>query len=81
MELAFMFEKTRSLDKAISYLQSGVKICPASEKLHFNLGRLFVGRGKQDLGLLHLKRALELNPKYAEAREFVASITEKAKGG
>ena len=81
MELAFMFEKTRSLDKAISYLQSGVKICPASEKLHFNLGRLLVGRGKQDLGLLHLKRALELNPKYAEAREFVASITEKAKGG
>ncbi len=71
IQLAEMFEAKMSLDKAIECIKNAIKKCNVSSDLHYHLGRLFLKRGRADVGMEELRRAVELNPNHEEALKLL----------
>jgi len=51
-------------DEAEECLCKALKLDPDNEETHYNLGRIHRIKGKFDTAEKHLKRAIEINPKY-----------------
>jgi tetratricopeptide (TPR) repeat protein len=77
--LALAYEKGMSLENALRALRDALKECPLSERIHYEIGRLLIRRGKAEEGLQSLRRALELKEDYAEARELLERTERKLK--
>lgn len=63
VDTAHIFLEKGDLNSAVGVLEEGANRFPNSFTLHFLLGELYGSMGKSNLALLHLNRALELNPK------------------
>lgn len=66
------YEENKRFEKAIENYQEALKIEPAHSETHFVLGKLLLKRQFIKEGLSHLKLAIRFNPKYTEARNFLA---------
>ena len=73
IQMAQMFEAKMSLDKAIECIKNAIKKGNVvSADLHYHLGRLYLKRGRADVGAEELKRALEINPNHEEALKLMS---------
>jgi len=63
VDTAHIFLEKGDLNAAVRVLEKGANMFPHSFTLHLLLGELYGSMGKSNLALLHLNRALELNPK------------------
>ena len=68
-------------DEAEQCLCKALKLDPDNEETHYNLGRVYRIKGQFDTAEKHLKRAIEINPKYgfpyAELGELLANDRPK----
>lgn len=82
--LASAFEGAKSLDRAIGALNDALKHCFFNERIHYNLGRLYLKRGQNEHAERELLKALELKPFYKDAEKLLAesigSTRKSAKG-
>lgn len=72
--LANAYQEIGELEEAVdAYLQAADRM-PDSDTVHYNVGLLLNRQGQRDDALIHLKRALELNPKRGDAQHLVAAL-------
>jgi len=50
---------------------------PTPEKVYFNLGRLYASQNRSDEAIEHLRRAVEIDPKYFAAHFNLASLLDR----
>ncbi|OFZ19815.1 MAG: hypothetical protein A2X94_17235 [Bdellovibrionales bacterium GWB1_55_8] len=79
LELAFLYERVMSLAKAITALTEAAEKFPLSALIQFHLGRLLIRHGRPEQGGAALRRAVELDPKLAEANELLMDIKRKSR--
>ncbi|WP_285907575.1 tetratricopeptide repeat protein [Pseudodesulfovibrio pelocollis] len=79
-EFGINLRKSKLLDQAVEYYERALQLTDSDENLHYNIARAYFERGDRDQCLAHLHRALELNPRFEEARKFLAYV-EKEGGG
>lgn len=77
IELALVYESSSSIEKAIVTLRDALLKCTPQDQVHYHLGRVLLRRGKTDEALLHLDKALELNPKLAIAQELKSTAIKQ----
>lgn len=63
----FVLSQLEQNDEAEGCLCQALKLEPNNEETHFNLGRVYEAKGKFHNAEKHLKRAIEIDPKYALA--------------
>lgn len=63
----------RLLDSAYQY-QKALKVHPHDENIYFNLGRVYLGLKENDLAREALKKALEINPHFSEAKDSLRAL-------
>ena len=63
---------TEKLKKYYRVLCEELEKNPEDAKIHFSLALHFFNEGKEELGAEHLKKAVEYNPKFAEAKKELA---------
>lgn len=70
--IAQSMEENEMLEKAIENYQEALKVYPDHFESHFFLGKILLRRGFKAEGLKGVRRSLSVNPKYTEARNFLA---------
>lgn len=60
----FVLIELKQSDEAEQCLCKALKLDPANEEAHYNLGRVYIAKGQFDTAEKHLKTAIEINPKY-----------------
>jgi two-component system, chemotaxis family, chemotaxis protein CheY len=75
--LALTFERGKSLDGAIRFLQDAAKQIPASANIQYHLGRLTLKRGHADQAVTYLEQALKLNPDLKETLTLLEEAKKK----
>lgn len=78
-ELAFVYEAQGLMDEAVKKMEAVASYNPLDVGAQFQLGMLYLRRDAQgDIALAQvvLERAVELSPKYSNARWYLASIYE-----
>jgi tetratricopeptide (TPR) repeat protein len=70
--LALLAEQRGDLPRAIAEYQQELALHANSYKAAFNLGRLYEGAGDRDGQLRELRRAIDINPGFAEGHLFLA---------
>lgn len=78
-ELAFVYEAQGRMDEAVKKMEAVVAYNPLDVGARFQLGMLYLRRNAQgDMGHAQvvLERAVELSPKYSNARWYLAFIYE-----
>ncbi len=78
-ELGEIHRKSGQLDKAHKYFEIALKYYPDLEEAQVGLGRVMIALGKPDLALLHLRKAISLNPDN-EVSYFQLSLAYRALG-
>jgi predicted TPR repeat methyltransferase len=72
--LANAYQEIGELQEAVeAYLQAADRM-PESDTVHFNVGLLLDRQGRTDDALIHLRRALEINPSRGDAQHLVAAL-------
>ncbi|SDG45812.1 MULTISPECIES: tetratricopeptide repeat protein [Thalassobaculum] len=72
--LANAYQEIGELPEAVeAYLHAADRM-PDSDTVHYNVGMLLNRQGQTDDALIHLKRALEINPERSDARHLVAAL-------
>ena len=64
-------------DEAEECLCKAVNLDPENEETHHHLGRVYRAKGEFDTAEKHLKRAIEINPKYASAYAELGALLAK----
>ncbi len=64
----------RRIVEAKQNLKRGLEMCPSDEKIHNFFGLIHLGEGKLQEALDSFKKALELEPKYTDAMNNIASV-------
>ena len=57
-----LFEKDKDFPNATIMFQKAVEVNGASQWAHFRLGWIYIRNGDRDMGVDHLRKALNLNP-------------------
>lgn len=72
--LANAYQEIGELEEAVdAYLHAADRM-PDSDTVHYNVGMLLNRQGQSDDALIHLRRALEINPQRGDARHLVAAL-------
>lgn len=72
--LANAYQEIGELQEAVeAYLQAADRM-PDSDTVHYNVGMLLDRQGQTDDALIHLRRALEINPGRSDAQHLVAAL-------
>jgi tetratricopeptide (TPR) repeat protein len=69
--------KNRMFDQAVSYYNRGIELSDNDENLHYNIARAFFEKGEIARTVLHLNKALEINPGLQEAKQFMEYLEKK----
>ena len=64
-------------DEAEECLRKALELDPVNEETHYNLGRVYKVKGELATAEKHLKRAIEINPKYALAYAALGELLAK----
>jgi tetratricopeptide (TPR) repeat protein len=64
---AFTHLKAGRFEKAIQGFADVLRVAPASVPFHGNMGLLYAGMGDRDRAIVHLEKAIELDPNYQPA--------------
>lgn len=78
IELASVYERAASLDKAAAALTEGVAACPMSPKLNYHLGRLLLKLGRQQQAIAALEKTVQLQPDHQEAGQLLRGSSKPA---
>lgn len=70
-EFGINLRKKKLFDDAIRFYSKALEVNEKDENLHFNMARAFHCKNLMDKCRQHLERALELNPRMAEAQSFL----------
>jgi tetratricopeptide (TPR) repeat protein len=73
-EFGIELRKRKLLEEAIANYSKAIAIDPEDPVIFYNLGRAYYEKGDVDQAVVHLKKALSLNPEFSEARAFIASL-------
>jgi Flp pilus assembly protein TadD len=76
-EFGISLRKSGLLDQARDYYARALELSPLDENLHYNMARTLFLLGDRAGTKTHLARALELNPDFKEARQFLAGLERK----
>lgn len=76
-EFGINLRKSKLLDQAVEYYTRALEISDSDENLYYNLARAHFERGDRQEALDHLHKALELNPNFAEAKQFLEYIEKQ----
>ncbi|MEI6614721.1 MAG: tetratricopeptide repeat protein [Chrysiogenales bacterium] len=57
------------VDAAVETLSKGIATFADNVELHFSLGNILLQKGELDQGFVHLKKVMELDPKYLERKK------------
>jgi len=68
--------KAEAEQQFLKVLEDGSYSAP--EKAHLNLGILYLSQGRQDEAITHLRRSVEINPKFWRGHFELASALDKA---
>ncbi len=77
--IAGMYEKFGQFEEALKEHILLTKLESAAAEHYFNCGRLFDERGKTDVGVKYLRKALELDPRMGKAHARLGLILYKTK--
>lgn len=65
--LAYVLSQMERNDEAEECLHKSLEVNPDNDEAHYNLGRVYKAKGELATAEKHLKRAIEIDPKYALA--------------
>ena len=71
LTISYFYEEEKRLDQAIATLKEGLDKVPRPLELHFRLAILYEKTKKRDESISHIKKVLELDPKNADAQNFL----------
>ncbi|NLJ45962.1 MAG: tetratricopeptide repeat protein [Treponema sp.] len=77
--IAGMFEKFGQIEEALKEHILLTKLESANAEHYYNCGRIFDDRGKTDVGVKYLRKALELDPRMGKAHARLGLILYKTK--
>jgi tetratricopeptide (TPR) repeat protein len=63
--------KSKLLGEAVAYYSKALDLSPRDENLHFNIARAYFDGQELDKCRDHLLRALDINPDFKQARQFL----------
>jgi predicted TPR repeat methyltransferase len=72
--LANAYQEIGELPEAVDAYLLAAERMPDSDTVHYNVGMLLDRQGQSQDALVHLRRALELNPERSDARHLVAAL-------
>jgi len=78
-EFGINLRKSKLLDQAVDYYARALEITQNDENLYYNIGRAYFERGDVAEAIKNLRKALEIYPDFAEAKQFLDYI-DKHKG-
>jgi len=73
-EFGIELRKANMLEEAMANYQKAITISPQDEHLYFNIARIHYDTHEWDNALVWLKKALEINPHFRDAKSFQALI-------
>lgn len=76
-EFGINLRKSKLLDQAVEYYTRALEITENDENLYYNLARAYFERGDQQDCIEQLGKALEINPNFAEAKQFMEYIEKQ----
>jgi tetratricopeptide (TPR) repeat protein len=76
-EFGISLRKLGLYDEAIGHYQKALSIVEDDENLYYNLGRAYYEKGDRSLAVEWLKRALSINPGFAEGQRFLALVEQQ----
>lgn len=71
---AVSLRKDKRFEASLEYLAKALLLEENDEHIYFNMARVYYDKGDLDLCARALHKALALNPRFAEARRFVAFL-------
>lgn len=78
-EFGIELRKANMVDEALANYRKAITISPDDEHLHFNVARLYYDKKEWDNALAWLKKAMDINPHFNDARNFEALILKEMK--
>jgi len=76
---AYTNDQLGKLDTAKEHYEQSLKIDSDLYQAHFNIARIFVMQNKTEEAISHLKKALEINPQFTEAKDLLQKIKDSGK--
>ena len=76
-EFGIELRKANMLEEALANYQKAITISPKDEHLYFNIARIYYDIKEWNNALAWLKRALEINPHFRDAKNFQALILKE----
>ena len=73
-ELGITLRRNRMFEEAVSNYKKALDIDTNDEALYFNMARAYKEWGKSPEALTNIQKAIKLNPKFAEALDFLKTI-------
>ncbi len=78
-EFGIELRKANMVDEALANYRKAITISPEDEHLHFNVARLHYDKKEWGNALECLKKALQINPHFRDAKNFEILILKKMK--
>jgi tetratricopeptide (TPR) repeat protein len=76
-EFGIELRKANMLEEALANYQKAITISPQDEHLYFNIARIYYDIKEWNNALVWLKKALEINPHFRDARSFQMLISKE----
>lgn len=72
--MGIALRRQKKFTEAINNYQLALGINPKDENIYYNLGRAYLEAGQKKNSIIAMKRALQINSRFEEAREFLDKI-------
>lgn len=76
-EFGISLRKSRLFDQAVEYYTRALEMTIDDENLYYNIARAYYERGDRDECKEHLEKALQINPSFEAAKQFLEFLESK----